>query len=566
MTIDLSVIRDLIYLNGLSTEQVLALSSDAFYTPGWVYLPDGGGLPLVTQVTPPDVFNPTIEDVNAALEMIEADEDAAHRKLSGAIWHTSTEGRLIREQGLGAEVPILPLRFTFPFSVTGRLQPDDPQADEARKVLQAAADWLERETLQPKPSLVARVRGALTDGKTIFLLSGTAVNGVNLLNNLLLGRLLSPAAYGQLTLLVTLQLFFGLLPTAAQTVTARFSAGYAASKRTHLTAALYRYGRARLGTIGLGIAVVLMILAPFLTPMLQLNNMWLFLPVALATPFFVVMGVERGILQGREGYGWLSGSYVAEGIVRFAASVGLAILLANAGRALDGAVWGVGQGMFAAWVLAWVGLRGFAPADDVQDPEEIAAWRKLFGLTLVSLMGQAFITNSDFLLVKTFFSPEDAGLYAAVSVIGRITYFGALPVLVLLVPLVSRRQALDEPTLPLFLVLFAGGGVICAGLIGVSVLFAPLIIGVLYGEAYVSAAPLLAIYTLAASLFVLTNFIVNYRIALGRGDETWMPLVAGILQFIGILVFHDSLLQVILVQVALMATLLGGVAWRAFRT
>lgn len=537
---------------------------------GWLRLPDGAHFPLVRQVAAllAGGLPATVDGaaVGAALAALGLTEREAHRRLSGAIWLTSPEGQLIREQGLGEETPILPLRFTFPLSVTDRLQPEDPLADAAREVLQAAADWLERETLGPQPSLLARARAALTDGKTLFVLSGTAVSGVNLLNNLVLGRLLSPAAYGQLTLLVTLQLFFGLLPTAAQTVTARFSAGYAAGDRGTLTAMLYRFGRGRLGVVGVALGVGLMVLAPFLTPMLQLNNSWLFLPLALATPFFVLMGVERGILQGRERYGWLAASYLAEGVVRFGASIALAVLLANAGRALDGAVWGVAQGMFAAWALAWVGLRGFAPATDAPDAAEVAAWRGLFGLTLVSLLGQAFITNSDFLLVKTFFSPADAGLYAAVSVIGRITYFGALPVLVVLVPLVSRRQALGEPTLPLFLALFGAGAVVCAVLVGVSLLFAPLIIRLLYGAAYAAAAPLLAIYTLAASLFVLTNFIVNYRIALGRGDETWMPLAAGVLQFLGILAFHDSLLQVILVQVVLMTALLGGVAWRAFRT
>ncbi|MEO0563236.1 MAG: hypothetical protein AAF125_14100, partial [Chloroflexota bacterium] len=198
--------------------------------------------------------------------------------------------------------------------------------------------------------------------------------------------------------------------------------------------------------------------------------------------------------------------------------------------------------------------------------EQVDEWRGLFGVALVSLVGQALITNSDFLLVKSFFSPEDAGLYAAISVIGRITYFGALPVLVLLVPLISRKQALDEPTLPLFLLLFGGGGAVCLALIIASALFAPLIISVLYGAAYVDAAPLLPIYTIAASLFVLTNFIVNYRIALGRGDETIMPLIAGAAQFVGIILFHDTLFEVILVQVVLMSVLLAGVAWRAFRT
>jgi len=54
MTADTGTIRNLIYLNGLSAAQVAAMETDAFRTPGWVHLSDGGGLPLVSQVTAPE--------------------------------------------------------------------------------------------------------------------------------------------------------------------------------------------------------------------------------------------------------------------------------------------------------------------------------------------------------------------------------------------------------------------------------------------------------------------------------------------------------------------------------
>lgn len=559
-----------ITLQGLSVEQVIAITPHHIDN-GWLHLPDYHA-PLVTQIQaildahpPESVFPIAPETIDDTLHTYALAADDAHRWLAGAVWMTSPDGKMIRELGLGEAYPILPLRFTFPFSVVERLQPDDELAESATHTLQAAADWVMQEILQPPPSLFARVQGVLLDGKTLFLLSGTAVSGLNLVNNLVLGRLLSPAAYGQFTLLVTLQLFGGLLPTASQTVAARYSARYRASNDWSQIHALLVYGRRWFVRIGLVIMAILLVLSPFLATWLQVRTGWLFVPIALAMPMFLLMGTERGVLQGDERYYWLSGSYVAEGLIRFAASLGLAWILLSAGRALDGAVWGVAQGMVMAWFVAWVALRGSELwQTPVADSPETDEWRSLFLLTLVSLLGQALITNSDFILVKTFFTTEQAGLYAAVSVIGRITYFAALPLNVLMVPMISRKQALDEPTGRLFLLLISGVGAVCFGLLTVSALFAPFILRVLYGAAYVDAAPLLAVYTLAASLFVLTNFVVTYRVALGRGDETWMPLVAGVLQIVGVIVFHDSLTQVILVQVVLMSLLLTGVSWRAF--
>ena len=109
-----------------------------------------------------------------------------------------------------------------------------------------------------------------------------------------------------------------------------------------------------------------------------------------------------------------------------------------------------------------------------------------------------------------------------------------------------------------------GSGVfLCGGLIVASVLFAPLIVELLYGNAYVEAAYLLPMYTVAAALFVLTNLLVTYRVALGKGGETWMPLLAAIAQIIGVILFHDSLMTIIIVQIVIMSVLFTGVAWRA---
>jgi O-antigen/teichoic acid export membrane protein len=178
-------------------------------------------------------------------------------------------------------------------------------------------------------------------------------------------------------------------------------------------------------------------------------------------------------------------------------------------------------------------------------------------------LGQALITNSDFILVKTFFDSFDAGLYAAISVIGRIVYFGTLPLTVIVVPIIARKQALGESTKSILLLLMGGGIALCGSLFVASALFAPQILTILYGDAYVTASPLLPIYTIAAALFVLTNLLVTYRVALGRGSETWMPFLAGIVQILGVIIFHETLQQVITVQIATMTILFLGVAWRA---
>lgn len=563
-------ILSLLALNGLAHATIARITPDQVdVDAGWLFTSDGAAYPLLEQSLGPlrdpsfgagGWFAPHhISDFLAQYNLTEQD---AHRRLAGAIWYTSEEGRVIREVSGSFDVPILPLRFTFPFSIFPKLDPvaTPAMADQSRATLQTAADWLVLESLSPDVSLVQRAMGLLRQGQIVFLLSSTFVSGLNLLHNLLMGRLLIPSAYGQLTLLITLQLLIGLLPTAIQTVTARFSAGYAAHHDERLLMGLHQRGLRLARWVGAGIMVLLLVGAMPLSKVFQLQDAWLVVPMALAMPFFLMMGVDRGLLQGLGGYHWLSGAYLTEGFIRLGMGLVLGYALLDAGRSLDGAVWGVAQSVVATWFISWLALRHFRPTHpDIMPATEQAEWLGLGRAVGMALLGQALITNSDFLLVKNFFEATEAGFYAAVSVLGRIAYFGALPITVLLVPLVARQQALGQSTWRIFLLLMGAGAAMCGALLLMATLFASTIIRVLYGDAYLDGAYLLPTYTLAASLYVLTNLAITYQVALGKGGETWMPVVAGVLQIMGILFFHGSLLQVVLVQIVLMSILLVAV-------
>jgi O-antigen/teichoic acid export membrane protein len=566
----------LLTLNGLSLKQIQALEVGQIdYQTGWLMTSDGLRYPLVSQAAQllavlPDVPRPfATSEAEAALREFAPLESAAHRRLAGAIWYTSDEGRALMEFAEISEAPILPLRFMFPFSIAERLaqSPEPDMLTTSHQVLQSAADWLFEESFAPRRSISTRVLNALQDGRSVFVVVSLGVSALNLLHNIIMGRLLTPADYGQLTLIITLQLLIGLLPSALQTVVARFTARYHAQDNLALLMALRTAARRIAWGSGIALAVAGILLSPLLVTLFHLEHIWLLIPNLLVVPLFIAMSIDRGLLQGLDGFWWLSPAYASEAVIRL--GVGVLLVLANTGRGLEGAVWAVAESVVVTWLISWLAVRHFRATQVESQPvasTERQAWLHLAGVTLMALVGQALITSSDFLLVKNFFSPQDAGLYAAVSVMGRIVYFGALPLTILLVPLIARRQALNEPTRSILYLLIGGGTAACGTLLVISLLFAPAILRLMYGEPYVPAAGLLPAYGLAASLYTLTNLMVSYRIALGRGSESWMPLLAGIIQIIAILMFHETLEQVILVQIVLMAVLCGAVAVQIVRS
>ncbi len=572
------VVFTLLLLNGLNIAQIETLSNAKIdLSGGWITTDDSHSFPLVSYASNAlqsildtnQSLSPT--ELSQAIEEFRALESEAHQRLAGAIWFTDTEHQLTLEITNSSETPILPLRYVFPFSITSQLQADEQSeiAVQARETLQVASDWLYEQTLATEIFLFGRIIRLLRKGNLVFMLVSTGVNGLNLIHNVLMGRLLSPADYSQLTFIITLQLLIGLLPTVLQTIVARFSARYHAQDEISLMDALYqRIGR--IGWIvGILIGLVLLILSPVMVNMFQLNSIGLLLPVIIFIPFFVRMGVDRGLLQGIEGYFWLSGAYLSEAVMRLGIGVLLGYALLSVGRSLDGAIWGLAQSMIVTWFISWLAIRHYTYHEKSSETNEVKdqqkEWLHLGSITGLALIGQMMITNSDFLLVKNFFSPEDAGLYAAVSVLGRIVYFGALPLTIVLVPVIARRQALSIPTRPILVLLIGGGIGICSLLILIALIFAPNVLGLLYGDVYVTAADLLAPYALAASLYTLTNLVITYQLALGSGGETWLPIIAGLAQIILVILFHDSLVQVISIQIALMSVLFAVVLWRVLR-
>jgi O-antigen/teichoic acid export membrane protein len=565
----------LLALNGLRADQIQQLSADNVdLENGWVTTYDGDRLPLVAQSRTTLMALGKLLDISALASSVSpyvVHESDALRRLSGALWVTNSDHQLILESVDSEETPVLPLRFTFPFSVAKRLRPDDGDevARRARHALQTAADWLETQMNRRRSPLQSAL-ALLRQGKLTFLVVSTGVSGLNLIHNLLMGRLLSPADYSQLTFIITLQLLIGLFPATLQTMMARFSARYEARQEFGSARVLHR-ATLRLGWgLGTAVALLLIMLAQPLAALFRISDAALLLPVALALPFFIVTGADRGLLQGSGRYWWLSGAYLGEGLIRLGISVLLGYGLVSAGRSLEGAVWGLAQSMLVTWFIAWVAVRLVRHSQSVLTPEaertERQSWRQLATITLMALVGQVLITNSDFILVKNFFSPDEAGLYAAISVLGRIVYFGALPLTILLIPLIAQNQALGKPTRPIFMLLIGGGAVVCIFLVAASALFAPHILRFLYGTAYEAAAPLLAPYALAASLYTLTNLAITYQIALGKSGESWMPLLAAVAQIALLLVFHDTLTQVVLVQIVLMGILFAVVIWRVLRS
>lgn len=390
-------------------------------------------------------------------------------------------------------------------------------------------------------------RAGILGGSALLFLSNTLVNGGNYAFNLILGRWLGPAAFADVTLIVTLLLVARFVTIALQLTAVKFTAAFAADEATHKMAALTRWLRRYSWLLGILVGLLLAGGALIWQRVFNTESYWPFVILGVGLPIYLVQGTDRGILQGQLKLGRLSASYQAEMWTRLAASVVLVVL----GFGVNGAVGAITLSFLATWLVArkvgdWIGEPGTLEESEKKTVVRYAA------PVMIVYLGQILINNSDILLVKRMFDPVTAGQYSALALIGRIVFFATWSVVAVLFPLVAQKQQRHEPHRQILAFSLALVMAISGTIIAISWAFPDFIVQALFGPAYLSIAPLLWLYGLATAFYAMANVVVNYRLSLGEKKGTWLTLATGAAQVILIAAFGKDLQSVVLVQVILM--------------
>ena len=405
------------------------------------------------------------------------------------------------------------------------------------------------------PPIGARLQSlrsnSLLTGSAVLFVSTTVVNLGNYLFNLIIGRWLGPAAFADVSLVVTMMLIVTLITATVQTVVAKFSAAFDAQGNARGLQQLERWSRRWALYLGLVFAAGLIFGAGALQKFFHTESFVPFILLGVGIPLYFVQGVGRGILQGQLRFGALAISYQAEMIVRLAAG----IALVAAGFSVNGAV----GALTLSFLASWLAVRFVLPA--LQEGiaagfEERTAVLRFAGPVAAALVGQILINNSDVLVVKRFFAAEDAGQYAALALIGRIVFFATWSVVTVLLPMVAKKHEQGEPHWRLLWISTALVALVSVGIVAGSYLWADIVVGILFGPAYVAIAPLLWLYAIATTLYALANVFITYRLSTGNGVGSWIAVGGGTLQVIVLTLFHTSLRQIVIAQILLMGAML----------
>ncbi|MGP0109038.1 MAG: hypothetical protein ACLPR9_09280 [Acidimicrobiales bacterium] len=289
------------------------------------------------------------------------------------------------------------------------------------------------------------VRSGLSQAGPVAI-AGMVVNAAGALVVVAVARLVTPQAYGDIAQLLGLFFILSMPGSAVLVGVVRRVTALQTSGQAHLIRHwVARVHRIALVALALEVVVVI-VLRDWIAHQLSLPNSQGVVLILVAAGIWILLSVDRGLLQAHRAYRPLAGNLLMEGAIRTLFVVGLVV----AGLGVAGYAFGVFISEVVATAHAhWLASRAWS--DPTTVPVKVAspdlltagvlARRKLLADVSAAFVGLALLgllQNVDVILLGRL-DHANVGPYAAISVASKALVFGAIALGAYLLPEATIR-------------------------------------------------------------------------------------------------------------------------------
>ncbi len=409
-----------------------------------------------------------------------------------------------------------------------------------------------------------QIKSSLFIKNASILFVGTMiVNVLNYVFNLVIARLLSVGEYGDLVALESIFLIIGVFGTTLVIITTRRVASLKARNDLQELKVFKRYVEKLCIAFGFLVCLVLLIFSKNIAVFLK-TPLGPVIVLDISFIFAFISFFYAAILQGLQRFRAFAILAVVGAIGKLVVGIGLVALGFSTAGAMLGYVFPSIIGVFLIYFVIRdidkIRINYKRPKLKIAKTHLLTLSKYFFATLCLTLL-----YNTDLLMVKHYFSPEEGGLYSSLAMLARIIFFGTGVIAMILLPMATERYEKKQNHLNLFLF---SCGVIAAVSVLLSIiyfLFPNFIISLLFGAKYLSGADLLGYMALMMSVYALLNIEILYLISIKRFQFLWPLIIGAILQPILISYFHASLFQVIMVTFIIISGILITAGINLFR-
>lgn len=384
----------------------------------------------------------------------------------------------------------------------------------------------------------------LFSGSAIMFVGNMGANIINYVYHIIMGRLLGPLGYGVLASLYSIIYLISIIPSSASVSIVKF---ISSAEKSELPS-VYHSIRKFIFKLSVVLAVFMLLISPFIAKFLQIESL---MSVFLVTPilfFSLLTLVNQSASQGLLKFLGSVIPTLISSLLKLLIGVGLVLI----GWSVSGAMLAIAIGLLFAYLYSHKFIKRYIKQKTAKDIN-LKPFFTYSGPVVLQSLAFTSIFTVDVLLAKHFLDPFSAGIYAALSTLGKIIFFATSPIAATMFPVISKRKALNQNYLKVFFTSFLMTVIIALAITLFYWLFPNIAIGVLFGEAYLSAKTDLIWMGIFMLFYTLSNLLVNFYLSIGNTKIVYIPLLAAILQVIIIWFYHSNIIEIL--HVSLFVTL-----------
>ncbi len=392
----------------------------------------------------------------------------------------------------------------------------------------------------PKDKIKHVLNNPLLSSSALMIAGTNFANFLGYLYHLIFGRILGKDGYGELAAIISLVALITSLFTFFSLVIIKI----VSSKDMDEVSRFYNWIIKKSLFWSGFLLIFLLIVSPFFAQFLNLDHR-----IALLIPFIIVLSF----------YVMVNSSFL-QGLLKFKESVFINNL-GWLGRITFGIMFiylGFNLfGIIVAWIFSIIVSilmsKKFLKDIGIKQGEvEIFFKKDILSYSLpifIMTLSLTSMFSTDIILAKYFLSLHEASIYAALSAMGKVIYFGANPIIGVVFPMVSKKASSNKPSGLLFLLGFGFTLFIVLVVMAIYVLFPEFSVGILFGKEFMEATPYLLIFSIFAGLFALNVYTVSYLISRNKTKSAYILFSAAIVQALGIMIFNSNISEIIYVSI-----------------
>lgn len=382
----------------------------------------------------------------------------------------------------------------------------------------------------------------------LMVFGSNFINAINYLYHVVMGRMMDPSEYGELAAVFSFIGLVSIIPFSFGLIITKFISS--AKDKSEIKGLILWFSR-KVVITSILMAATIGLFSFQLTKFLHIENVFTIVVGGVTYLLTLRTFLNRAVLQGLLKFKEAILSQMVETVAKLVAGV----ILVWLGFSVFGAMLGL---LIAASVAFFV-TRSFLKLHIGHDGQVSPSQKDILKFTLPVLLQSAAYSSffsSDVILVKHFFPSHEAGIYAAVSTLGKIVLFATAPISVTMFPFISKKRSEKKSYISVLILAVLATALACASLIILYALFPHFMINTLFGSAYLDSVKYLVPFAVFISFITLAMLLINYLLSVNKTKAVVLPLAAASAQIIGIVFFHEDLDQIISISTVIAGLLL----------